>query len=92
MKNVGKAQCERKERHDRQAVTRSFSVGEKVLTRVSGLRSKLEGSWEDPFTVIDVPSEFHVVLGTPGKACGKAQGKRVHINACKPSRVYAVFQ
>ena len=25
-----------------------------------------------------------VVLGTPVKACGKAQGKRVHINACKP--------
>ena len=83
VKNVGKAQCERKERHDRQAVTRSFSVGEKVLTRVPGLRSKLEGSREGLFTVIDVPSEFHVVLGTPGKACGKAQGKCVHINACK---------
>ena len=81
VKNVGKAQCERKERHDRQAVTRSFSVREKVLTRVPGLRSKLEGSWEGPFTVIDVPSEFHVVLGTPGKTCGKAH---VHINACKP--------
>ena len=29
VKNVGKAQCEQKERHDRQAVTRSFSVGER---------------------------------------------------------------
>ena len=27
LKNVGKAQCERKERHNRQAVTRTFSVG-----------------------------------------------------------------
>ena len=55
-----------------------------MLTRVPGLRSELEGSWDGPFTVIDVPSEFHVVLGTPEKACGKAQGKCVHINACKP--------
>ena len=55
-----------------------------MLTRIPGLKSKLEGSWEGPFVVLDVPSEFHVVLDTPGKACEKAQGKRVHINACKP--------
>ena len=81
---VGKAQSERKERHDKKAVVRKFEVGNKVLTRVPGLRSKLEGSWEGPFVMLDIPSEFHVVLGTPGKPCGRAQGKRVHINACKP--------
>ena len=82
--NVKRAQKERKERHDKKAVTRKFEIGNQVLTRVPGLRSKLEGSWEGPFVVLDVPSEFHVVLGTPGKATGKAQGKRVHINSCKP--------
>ena len=82
--NIGKAQCERKDRHDKKAVVQTFERGDKVLTRIPGLKSKLEGSWEGPFVVLDVPSEFHVVLGTPGKACGKAQGKRVHINACKP--------
>ena len=82
--NIGKAQSERKERHDKKAVVRKFEVGNKVLTRVSGLRNKLEGSWEGPFVVLDVPSEFHIVLGAPGKACGRAQGKRVHINSCKP--------
>ena len=39
------------------AVVRSFSVGDKVLTRVPGLRSKLEGSWEGPFVVLDAPSD-----------------------------------
>ena len=82
--NVGDAQSERKERHDKQAVVRRLEVGIKVLTRVPGLKSKLEGSWEGPFVVLDVPSEFYVVLGTPGKAVGKTQGKRVHINVCKP--------
>ena len=55
--NVGNAQSERKERHDKQAVVRRFEVGNKVLTRVLGLKSKLEGSWEGPFVVLDVPSE-----------------------------------
>ena len=82
--NIGKAQSERKERHDKKAVVRKFEVGNKVLTRVPGLCNKLEGSWDGPFVVLDVPSEFHVVLGTPGKACRRAQGKRVHINSCKP--------
>ena len=59
-------------------------VGEKVLTRLPGLRSKLEGSWEGPFVVLDVPSEVHVVLGISGKECAKGKGKRVHINSCKP--------
>ena len=29
-RNIGKAQCERKEKHDVRAVVRSFSVGDKV--------------------------------------------------------------
>ena len=33
--------------------------------------------------MLDAPSDVHVVLGMPGKACGRAQGKRVHVNACK---------
>ena len=81
-KNIKSAQQDRKERHDKTAVVRKFVVGEKVLTRLPGLRSKLEGSWEGPFVVLDVPSEVHVVLGVPGKDIAK--GKRVHINSCKP--------
>ena len=87
--NVERAQKERKERHDKKAVTRKFEIRNQVLTRVLGLRSKLEGSWECHFVVLDVQSEFHVVLGTPGKATGKAQGKHVHINSCKPFVVWA---
>ena len=85
--NIGKAQQERKERHDQRAVVRK-----KVLTRVPGLKSKLEGSWEGPFVVLNVPSEYHVVLGTLGKACGKAQGKRVHITGEAPPVRSAPFQ
>ena len=80
-KNIRGAQQERKERHDKSAVVRKFVVGEKVLTRLPGLRSKLEGSWEGPFVVLDVPSEVHVVLGIPVKECAKGKGKRVHINS-----------
>ena len=79
-RNIGKPQCERKEKHDVRAVVRSFSVGDKVLTRVPGLRSKLEGSWEGPFIVLDARSDMHVVLGMPGKACGRAQGKRMRVS------------
>ena len=91
-KNIERAQCERKERHDKHAVVRKFSVGEKVLTRVPGLKNKLEGSWEGPFVVLDVPSEVHVVLGTPDKACTRGMGKRVHINSCKPFHEASVYR
>ena len=63
VKNITKAQCDRKERHDRQAVGRSFKKGDRVLTRVPGLCSKLEGSWVGPFTVLDAPSEYWVPRG-----------------------------
>ena len=53
--NIGKAQCERKDRHDKKAVVRTFERGDKVLTRIPGLKSKLEGSWDGPFVVLDVP-------------------------------------
>ena len=33
--------------------------------------------------LLDVSSKFHVVIGVTGKT-GKAIGKRVHINSCKP--------
>ena len=91
-RNVERAQCERKERHDKQAVNRKFTVGEKVLTRVPGLRSKLDGSWEGPFVVLDVPTKVHVVLGMPGKACTRGMGKRVHINSCKPFHEASVYR
>ena len=82
--NLENAQLVRKERHDVRAVERRFEVGNKVLTRVPGLTSKLESSWEGPFVVLDVPSEYHVVLGNPGKSSKKSRGKRVHVNSCKP--------
>ena len=81
--NVENAQLVRKERHDVRAVERRFKVGNKVLTRVPGLSSKLESSWEGPFVVLDVPSEYHVVLGNPRKSSKKSRGKRVHVNSCK---------
>ena len=59
-RNNGKAQCERKEKYDVGEVVRSFSFGDKVLTRVPGLRSKLEGYWEGPFVVLDAPSDVYV--------------------------------
>ena len=82
--NVENAQLVRKERHDVRAVERWFEVGNKVLTRVPGLTSKLESSWKGPFVVLDVPSEYHVVLGNPGKSSKNSRDKRVHVNSCKP--------
>ena len=73
----------RKERYDRDCVVKKFNKGEMVVMRHPGLQSKLEGAWEGPFEILDVPSEFHVVLGIPGKN-GNAMGKWVHINSCKP--------
>ena len=55
-RNLAKAQADRKERHDLKAVDRSFQPGDRVLTRIPGLRSKLDGSWEGPFTALEVPS------------------------------------
>ena len=85
-------QADRKKRHDLKAVDSSFQPGDRVLTRIPGLRSKLDGSWEGPFTVLEVPSPFHVVLGPPGQKGSRAQGKRVHINACKPFLVTSVHR
>ena len=38
--------------------------------------------------MLDVPSEFHITLGIPGKATGK----RVHINSSKPFHAMQVVQ
>ena len=78
--NIGKAQCERKEKHDVRAVVRSFSDGDKVLTRVPGLRSKLEGSWEGPFIVLDAPSDHVCGSGHARQSMWMCSGKE---SACE---------
>ena len=92
-RNLAKAQADRKERHD---LDRSFQPGDRVLTRILGLHSKLDGSWEGPFTVLEVSSPFHMVLGSPGQKGSRAEGKRghmrAHINACKPFLVTSVHR
>ena len=56
----------RKERYDRDCVVRKFSKGEMVMTRLPGLQCNLKEHEKGP-EMLDVPSEFHVVLGVPGK-------------------------
>ena len=46
IENIKRAQNERKERHDKQAIVRTFKVEEKVLTRVPGLGGKMKASYE----------------------------------------------
>ena len=67
---------------DKKAVRREFKVGEMVLTRLPGLRSKLEHAWEGHFEIIAVPSDIHVVLSQTSGG-GKHKGRRVHVNLCK---------
>ena len=76
MQNAEDARRVRKERHDRDCVVRKFSKGEVVMTRLPGLQSKLEGAWEGPIEVLDVPSEFHAVLCIAGKK-GNAIGNQL---------------
>ena len=49
---------------------RKFSKGEMVMTRLPGLQSKLEGVWEGPFEVLNVPSEFHGIKSPLEKPVG----------------------
>ena len=51
-----KAANARKENWDKKAKPRSFKVGDKVLVRKPGMCTKLEESWDGPFTVIKVNS------------------------------------
>ena len=61
---------------------RTFKKGEMVLTRLPGLQNKLEGGYEGPYEILEVPNDVHVIIGIPGKAGGN-KIKRVHINSCK---------
>ena len=62
---------------------RAFKKEEMVLTRLPGLQNKLEGGYEGPYEIFEVPNDVHVIIGIPGKAGGN-KIKRVHINSCKP--------
>ena len=79
MQNAEDARRVMKERYDRDCIVRKFSKGEVVMTRLPGFQSKLEGAWEGPIEMLDVPSEFHIVLGIAGK-----KGNAIGINSCKP--------
>jgi len=58
--------------HAEKAVTRSFVPGDMVLVRLPGLYGKLEGAWEEPYEVLEVPTNLHVVVAMAGK--GKRKG------------------
>ena len=83
VKNVRTAQSKRKDMYDKGAVVRTFKKGEMVLTRLPGLQNKLEGGYEGPYEILEVPNDVHVIIGIPGKAGGN-KIKHVHINSCKP--------
>ena len=53
---LAKSANARKEKWDKKAKPRSFKVGDKVLVRKPGMCTKLEESWDGPFTVIKVNS------------------------------------
>ena len=81
--NVRTAQSKKKDIYDKGAVLRTFKKGEMILTRLPGLQNKLEGGYEVPYEILEVPNDVHVIIGIPGKAGGN-KIKRVHIISCKP--------
>ena len=83
VKNVRTAQSKRKDIYDKGAVLRTFKKGKMILTKLAGLQNKLEGGCEGPYEICEVPHDVHVIIGIPGKGGGN-NGKRVHINSCKP--------
>ena len=54
-----------------------------VLTRLPSLQNSLEGGYDGPLEILEVPNDLHVIIGIPGKA-GANKRKHVHINSCKP--------
>ena len=50
----------RQELWNKKAVTRSFSVGDKVWVRRPGLNQKLQESWAGPGTIVKVNSRFRI--------------------------------
>ena len=81
--NVRTAQSKKKDIYDKGAVLRTFKKGEMILTRLPGLQNKLEGGYEVPYEILEVPNDVHVIIGIPGKAGGN-KIKCVHIISCKP--------
>ena len=79
VKNMKSAQKDHKQRYDEGCVV---SKGDIVLTLLPGLQSKLDSAWEGPYEVLEVPSEFHVVIGVPGKSGSRGKGRRVHVYTC----------
>ena len=63
---------------------RAFKKEEMVLTRLPGLQNKLEGGYEGPYEIFEVPNDVHVIIGIPGKAGGN-KIKRVHMQALQSS-------
>ena len=57
VKNVRTAQSKRKDIYDKGAVVRTYKKGEMVLTRLPGLQNKLEGRYEGPYEILEVPND-----------------------------------
>ena len=79
---------DRKRKWDSKAKERLFKVGDKVWTRKPGMCTKLEDSWNGPFTVIKVNSPLSY-----GIDFGYKRAKSVHVQLLKryhdPEKVVA---
>ena len=75
-----KASRKRKEAYDKGKVDRQLEVGSLVLTRIPGLGSKLEDSWEGPWEVVKKLSSVNYRIKSLAKA---RKQKVVHINNVK---------
>ena len=58
-----------------------FEKDELVLIRNPGLHSILDSVWDDPFEVMEVPNDMHLIIATLGK-----KHKRVHVNLLASER------
>ena len=73
----------RKDRYDKASVERSFDVGSKVLCRIPGMVSKLQDSWDGPYTVLQRTSAVNYKIEEIG---GRKKSKTVHVNNLKGFR------
>ena len=77
---VKKATRKRKEVYDKGTVDKQLEVGSLVLTRILGLGSKLEDSWEGPWEVVKKLSSVNYRIKSLAKVMKQ---KVVHINNVK---------
>lgn len=78
--NLGEAQRRMKTRYDRDAQSRSFSPGERVLVFLPVPGQSLKARYFGPCTVEKKLSDLNYVIQTPGK---RKQSRLCHINQIK---------